>query len=103
MNQTELRGQNVLVMGLGLHGGGVETARYLSRRGARVTCTDLRSEAELQPSISALKGLDIRYVLGHHSAEDFDAADAIFIIGQNPGTNHPRMFNTLVEAKLIRD
>jgi UDP-N-acetylmuramoylalanine--D-glutamate ligase len=81
MNQTELRGQNVLVMGLGLHGGGVETVRYLSRRGARVTCTDLRSEAELQPSISALKGLNIRYVLGRHSADDFDAAD---IIVKNP-------------------
>jgi molybdopterin-dependent oxidoreductase alpha subunit len=31
--------------------------------------------------------------------EDFALADAIFIVGQNPGTNHPRMFNTLLEAK----
>ena len=31
--------------------------------------------------------------------EDFDRADAIFIIGQNPGTNHPRMFTTLLAAK----
>ncbi|MCA1628312.1 MAG: molybdopterin-dependent oxidoreductase, partial [Acidobacteria bacterium] len=27
--------------------------------------------------------------------EDFELADAIFIIGQNPGTNHPRMLTTL--------
>lgn len=32
--------------------------------------------------------------------EDFDHADAIFIIGQNPGTNHPRMLSSLERAKL---
>ncbi|MEP6821094.1 MAG: FdhF/YdeP family oxidoreductase [Chthoniobacterales bacterium] len=31
--------------------------------------------------------------------EDFDEADAIFIIGQNPGTNHPRMLSSLQSAK----
>jgi len=31
---------------------------------------------------------------------DFHHADAIFIIGQNPGTNHPRMLTPLQEAKL---
>jgi molybdopterin-dependent oxidoreductase alpha subunit len=30
---------------------------------------------------------------------DFDHADAIFIIGQNPGTNHPRMLTALQAAK----
>ncbi len=30
---------------------------------------------------------------------DFDDADAIFIVGQNPGTNHPRMLGTLQRAK----
>jgi molybdopterin-dependent oxidoreductase alpha subunit len=29
---------------------------------------------------------------------DFDLADAIFVIGQNPGTNHPRMLATLEAA-----
>ena len=29
---------------------------------------------------------------------DFDHADAIFIIGQNPGTNHPRMLTSLEHA-----
>ena len=29
---------------------------------------------------------------------DFDLADAIFVIGQNPGTNHPRMLATLQAA-----
>jgi molybdopterin-dependent oxidoreductase alpha subunit len=31
--------------------------------------------------------------------EDFDAAEAIFVIGQNPGTNHPRMLSALRGAK----
>jgi molybdopterin-dependent oxidoreductase alpha subunit len=30
---------------------------------------------------------------------DFDHADAIFILGQNPGTNHPRMLTALQAAK----
>ena len=30
--------------------------------------------------------------------EDFAEADAIFVIGQNPGTNHPRMLEPLSEA-----
>lgn len=31
--------------------------------------------------------------------DDFLQADAIFIFGQNPGTNHPRMLSSLREAK----
>jgi molybdopterin-dependent oxidoreductase alpha subunit len=30
---------------------------------------------------------------------DFDLAQAIFVIGQNPGTNHPRMLSALERAK----
>ena len=30
--------------------------------------------------------------------DDFDLADTIFILGQNPGTNHPRMLTTLQQA-----
>ncbi len=35
---------------------------------------------------------------GTVTLEDFDAADAIFCIGHNPGTNHPRMLSTLAAA-----
>ena len=31
---------------------------------------------------------------------DFDKADCIFVIGQNPGTNHPRMLSTLMTAAI---
>lgn len=36
---------------------------------------------------------------GTVSLEDFDQAEAIFVIGQNPGTNHPRMLTALERAK----
>ena len=36
---------------------------------------------------------------GTVTLEDFDLADAIFVIGQNPGTNHPRMLSVLQSAK----
>lgn len=36
---------------------------------------------------------------GTVTLEDFDKAEAIFVIGQNPGTNHPRMLSSLERAK----
>jgi molybdopterin-dependent oxidoreductase alpha subunit len=36
---------------------------------------------------------------GTVTLEDFDRAQAIFVIGQNPGTNHPRMLTSLQRAK----
>ena len=36
---------------------------------------------------------------GTVTLEDFDLAQAIFVIGQNPGTNHPRMLSALEKAK----
>ncbi|MEO5602764.1 MAG: FdhF/YdeP family oxidoreductase [Cyclobacteriaceae bacterium] len=36
---------------------------------------------------------------GTVSIEDFQKAEAIFIIGQNPGTNHPRMLTSLEKAR----
>lgn len=35
---------------------------------------------------------------GTVTLEDFDHADTLIILGQNPGTNHPRMLTTLQEA-----
>ncbi|HEX8285388.1 MAG TPA: FdhF/YdeP family oxidoreductase [Pyrinomonadaceae bacterium] len=36
---------------------------------------------------------------GTVTLDDFRLADCIFVIGQNPGTNHPRMLSTLRAAK----
>jgi len=47
-------------------------------------------------------GLALKEVIGVGKGtvklEDFDLADTILIIGQNPGTNHPRMLATLQKA-----
>ena len=48
-------------------------------------------------------GCALRNVIGAGKGtvtlEDFERADAIFVIGQNPGTNHPRMLTSLQKAK----
>src|SRR4029079_8264114 len=36
---------------------------------------------------------------GTITLEDFNHAEAIFVIGQNPGSNHPRMLSSLQAAK----
>jgi molybdopterin-dependent oxidoreductase alpha subunit len=36
---------------------------------------------------------------GTVTLDDFDECDLVIIIGQNPGTNHPRMLSTLEKAK----
>jgi molybdopterin-dependent oxidoreductase alpha subunit len=47
-------------------------------------------------------GLALREVIGVGKGtvklDDFDLADTILIIGQNPGTNHPRMLSSLQRA-----
>jgi len=73
----DLRGMRVTVMGLGLNGGGVASARFMARRGARVTVTDTKDEASLADSIAALCDCDIRYVLGRHDIADFKDADLV--------------------------
>ena len=64
-------------MGLGLHGGGTGIARFLYERGATVTVTDLRTAAELKPSLASIADLDIKMVLGRHCESDFRKADLI--------------------------
>ncbi|MDR2952256.1 MAG: UDP-N-acetylmuramoyl-L-alanine--D-glutamate ligase [Treponema sp.] len=82
-------GVKALVMGLGLHGGGLETSRFLLKRGACLTVTDLRDEKTLSPSMERLdaacgeEGFALpHYVLGKHQIEDFEKAD---IVIKNPG------------------
>ena len=79
---SPLEAERVTVMGLGLHGGGLASALFFARRGARVTVTDLQSEADLQPSIEKLAGYEVRFVLGHHDTADFTDTDLVI---KNPG------------------
>jgi UDP-N-acetylmuramoylalanine--D-glutamate ligase len=70
-------GQKVLIFGLGLHGGGVGSARFFASHGATVKVTDLKTEAELSDSLAQLTGCGISYTLGHHDYADIDWADLV--------------------------
>jgi UDP-N-acetylmuramoylalanine--D-glutamate ligase len=83
-------------MGLGLHGGGIASARFFSRHGAQVTVTDLRSEEVLAPSLAALEGLPVRFVLGRHEMADFTGAD---LVVKNPAV--PRTSPYLAAAQWV--
>lgn len=73
----DLRGLKATVMGLGLNGGGLASARFLAECGASVTVTDMKEASALADSIAALEGLPIRYVLGRHDLDDFSHADLV--------------------------
>lgn len=70
-------GKKVLIMGLGLHGGGIGVARFFCNQGANVLVTDLKTEEQLKESITKLNGLKINYALGGHREQDFINADLI--------------------------
>jgi UDP-N-acetylmuramoylalanine--D-glutamate ligase len=96
-------GKKVLVMGLGLHGGGLQSALFLLKRGALLTVTDLRDEKILLPSIEQLDAAcreagraPVRYVLGKHEIGDFQKAD---VVVKNPGVKPDSPF--LKAAKCI--
>lgn len=77
MTPIPLAGRRVVVMGLGLHGGGVAMVRFLCQRGARVLATDLRDSETLAPSLARLADLDVDFVLGEHRRADFERADLV--------------------------
>ncbi len=79
----------VTVMGLGLHGGGLASARFFAELGAEVTVTDLRSPEVLAPSTEKLVDYPIRYVLCRHEIEDFKNADLVI---KNPAVTQDSPF-----------
>src|SRR3989338_3058963 len=72
------KGKKVTIMGLGLLGRGVGDAIFLAKNGAKLTITDLKTVAELKPSLAKLKKYkNVKYVLGRHRVEDFTKADIV--------------------------
>ncbi|MDE2213477.1 MAG: UDP-N-acetylmuramoyl-L-alanine--D-glutamate ligase [Patescibacteria group bacterium] len=81
--QEFFSGKRITVIGMGLLGGN-EDISFLARAGAHLTVTDLKSEAELAPSLEKLGQFsDIRYTLGRHDFSDFEEADLVI---QAPAT-----------------
>ncbi|MBU0927758.1 MAG: UDP-N-acetylmuramoyl-L-alanine--D-glutamate ligase [Spirochaetes bacterium] len=92
---NDIRGLRVTVMGLGLNGGGVASARFFAERGAKVTVTDTKDESVLAESIRALSAYDIRYVLGRHETADFSEADLVI---KNPAVRPDNAFLRAAKA-----
>ena len=88
----ELTSKNILVVGLAKTG--VACARFLAKRGARVTATDMRDEASLSQVTAELQEYDIRFALGRHDEADFLNSDLIVV---SPGV--PQDQPMLVLAK----
>lgn len=80
----DLKDKKVTVMGLGLHGGGIGAAKWLLKKGARVTVTDLKEEKILAKSLQEVAsiGLPFEQVLGKHRDQDFTEVDLVI---KNPG------------------
>lgn len=78
MDLSFFKNKKITVMGLGLHGGGVGTVKFLVAHGAKVIVTDLNTKEKLSSSLEKLKGLkNITYVLGQHRMEDFSKVDMV--------------------------
>jgi len=76
--KTYFNGKKVTVLGLGLLGKGLGDVVFLARCGAIVTVTDLKTTAELAPSVAVLrKYKNVRFVLGEHKFSDFENCDFI--------------------------
>jgi UDP-N-acetylmuramoylalanine--D-glutamate ligase len=73
----ELKNQRVLVVGLGKSG--VSAATFLQSRGARVTVSDSKAEAELGKDIPALLDRGIAVETGAHGERTFRDQDLIIV------------------------
>ncbi|MCA9675779.1 MAG: UDP-N-acetylmuramoyl-L-alanine--D-glutamate ligase [Myxococcales bacterium] len=73
----ELSGKRVVVVGLALTG--VALARFLARRGARVTVTDGKPAEALAARVAMLDGVDVTWELGGHRLASFTEADLIVL------------------------
>ncbi|MBV5341248.1 MAG: UDP-N-acetylmuramoyl-L-alanine--D-glutamate ligase [Deltaproteobacteria bacterium] len=88
-----LKNKNILVVGLAKTG--VACARFLASKGARVTVTDMRGEADLTAQLAELAGYDIIRELERHDEAIFAASDLIVV---SPGV--PMDLPQLIAAKL---
>ncbi|MFW6457164.1 MAG: UDP-N-acetylmuramoyl-L-alanine--D-glutamate ligase [Planctomycetota bacterium] len=75
----DLSGQNAVLVGLGLFGGGEGAARYLATHGANVLVTDQKPAERLTPALDRLADLPLCYRLGENDIEDILKADLVIL------------------------
>jgi len=95
----EFDSRRVTVMGLGLHGGGLASALFFARHGARVTVTDNRRDpSAFGPLLPELERHGVRTVLGRHEERDFLETD---LVVKNPAVPPSSPFLALARARGI--
>lgn len=66
-------------MGLGRFGGGLDSAIFACKAGAKVTVTDLAQPEDLTGALKDLDSFDVDYRLGEHLEEDFLTTDIVIV------------------------
>lgn len=99
---NNFKDRKILIFGLGLNQGGVGSAKFFAKSGAKVRVTDLKTGDILKPSLDQLKEFPkIEYSLGKHKNEDIDWADLII---KNPAVkpSNPHIEYALQKGKVIK-
>lgn len=79
----EIENKKAVVVGCGKTGR--STAKFLARRGARVTVTDAAAPAVFKDAAAGLSSLGVALEFGGHRSETFAGADMIIV---SPGVSH---------------
>lgn len=101
----EYRHKKVLILGLGVNQGGLGSAKFFAKCGAKVLVTDLKDERALNSSLKELEGFkNIKYTLGGHKFEDIDWADLIIknqaIKPENEFIHYAKAKNKVIETDI---
>lgn len=96
---SQLKGQRVLVFGLGRQGGGVGVAQALLDLGAKVRVSDQLPANELEKSLADLPS-NIEVAVGGHRESDGDWADLVI---KNPAVpySHPEILRLVANGKKV--
>lgn len=90
-------------MGLGALGGGVSTAKWLVKKGVRLTITDLRSKNNLKASLKQLRFKSkIKFVLGEHREKDF-LENEIIVVNPDVPLSSPYLGLAIKNGKRIEN
>jgi len=79
----DLNHKNILIVGLGISG--IAAARFVQKKGASVTVTDMADEKKLGSYASMAHKLGVNMELGKHNTETFERSDLIVV---SPGVPH---------------
>ena len=79
----DLNHKNILIVGLGISG--IAAARFVQKKGASVTVTDMADEKKLGSYAPMAHKLGVNMELGNHNIETFERSDLIVV---SPGVPH---------------